>query len=199
METSDSVICCSNIDLNSKQNCKICNTQICNNCRFIVNNQELCGKCMEQLRNELEEEKAGNKNLVGGIIGGAAGAILGGIVWALVVVLTNYEIGYVAVAIGWLTGKGVSICSKYKKSKKLQIISAAWCVVGLIIGKYFIFAHSLKEYLFKEQNVNLSYFNPGLFQIIISNLNELLSPWDLLWLFIALGVAWNMPRPTELK
>jgi len=54
---------------------------------------------LERIRSE--------QNLLSGILGGAAGAIIGAALWAVVTVVTGYQIGFMAVGVGFLAGLGV--------------------------------------------------------------------------------------------
>jgi len=48
-----------------------------------------------------------NQNITMGIVGGLVGASAGSIVWAIITALTQYQIGFMAIGIGFLAGFGV--------------------------------------------------------------------------------------------
>jgi hypothetical protein len=52
------------------------------------------------------------QNLGLGLAGGAIGAVVGAAAWALITALTNFQIGWEAVGVGFLTGYGVRILGK---------------------------------------------------------------------------------------
>ena len=52
------------------------------------------------------------QNLTSGILGGAIGAVLGASVWAGVTGVTGYQIGWMAVGVGFLAGFGVRLLGK---------------------------------------------------------------------------------------
>lgn len=47
------------------------------------------------------------QNMGSGLIGGVVGGLLGAMVWALVTYLTEYQIGWMAVGVGFLVGLGI--------------------------------------------------------------------------------------------
>jgi hypothetical protein len=53
-----------------------------------------------------------SKNLGLPILGAIVAAVVGGVVWALIAIITDYEIGFVAWAIGGLTAYAVFYFSK---------------------------------------------------------------------------------------
>ena len=55
----------------------------------------------------LIQRRRDNQNLGLGILGGAIGAAIGAGLWALITSLTNFQIGWMAVGVGFLTGLGV--------------------------------------------------------------------------------------------
>lgn len=52
------------------------------------------------------------QNLGLGLVGGAIGAALGAAAWALITVLTKFQIGWEAVGVGFITGYGVRVLGK---------------------------------------------------------------------------------------
>lgn len=62
-----------------------------------------------------EKEHFTAKSLLPGLLGGVLAAVVGGIVWGLIVMLTDYEVGFMAWGIGALVGFGVMLFTKGKK------------------------------------------------------------------------------------
>lgn len=69
-----------------------------------------------------------------------AGLVAGGL-WALLVRVTNYEIGYAAWGVGLLVGFAMTRVTQ-QRTAQLAYAAAAFAVVGLLAGKAFIFAGS---------------------------------------------------------
>lgn len=70
----------------------------------------------------------------------AAGLVAGGL-WALLVRITNYEIGYAAWGVGLLVGWAMTRVT-HRRTAQLAYAAAAFAVIGLVAGKAFIFASS---------------------------------------------------------
>lgn len=71
------------------------------------------------------------------IIAGAAASVIGGGAWALIAVLGNLEVGYVAWGIGFLVGWAMMRSTDYRGSTPAAT-AAALAAVGLISGKLLI-------------------------------------------------------------
>ena len=63
--------------------------------------------------------------------GGVAGAILGAIVYYTVRAATGYEIGIIAIAVGWLAGKGVSWGSRRRGGPRYQALAIVLTYLGI--------------------------------------------------------------------
>jgi hypothetical protein len=72
---------------------------------------------------------------------GIVAALVAGGLWALLVQLTGYEIGYAAWGVGLLVGLAMSRVT-VNRSKQLAGLAAAFAVLGLVAGKAFIFLGS---------------------------------------------------------
>ena len=136
-----------------------------------------------------------------GIAGGAGGALIGGLLWGGVSIATNFEIGYVAIAVGWLAGQGVVFATGGKRGTELQIIAALCSIFGLLVGKYLSFGGAVMDYMKTEEGVEVGYavlFSVELMTTFAESLGEMLSPFDLLWIFLALGIAWRTPARSSI-
>src|SRR4029453_12213336 len=70
------------------------------------NGQDVCPACAGQVEQELPASKGSALGIVPGLVGGAIGALVGAGIWAAIAILTDYEIGYIAVLGGFLPGAG---------------------------------------------------------------------------------------------
>lgn len=73
-------------------------------------------------------------------LGIAAAAAAGGL-WAALVYVTNLEIGYAAVGVGFLVGLAMSRTTA-QRTQQLAVAAALFALLGLAAGKAFIFAAS---------------------------------------------------------
>jgi len=80
---------------------------------------------MERMRDE--------QSFMTGLIGGVLGASVGAVLWAVVTVLTKYQIGYMALGVGFLAGIGVKYLGKGVDAK-FQYAGAALALAGCLAG-----------------------------------------------------------------
>jgi hypothetical protein len=71
------------------------------------------------------------------MISGAGAALVGGLIWAGIVLLTDYEIGWVAWGIGALVGTVVARVTS-RRAPSLGLTAAGMAAGGLLIGKFAI-------------------------------------------------------------
>ena len=88
-------------------------------------------------------EPATMGDLAGGIIGGAIGAVLATALWYGVVAITNWQIGLVAIAVGFIVGQAVVFGAGRHPSVMLVPISLAFTLVSLVVSEYLIARHFL--------------------------------------------------------
>ena len=177
--------------------CALCHTNVALSTTKLANGHRVCPACALQLERELAQGDARTDDLPRAVALGALGALVGAAAWALVVVLTDFEIGYLAVLVGFLAGYGVKLGARGGHGKTLQQIAVACAAVGLLATKYFMFAHFFTTGAAKE-GVKLGYFSPATLSAFPHFLGSLLSPFDLLWVAIALSSAWRVPRAPRI-
>ena len=76
--------------------CALCSDGISRDETRTASGQALCTRCANQLAADLAAEKNITARLPIALAGGTVGALVAAGVWAAIVVLTNYEIGFVA-------------------------------------------------------------------------------------------------------
>ncbi|NDV82381.1 hypothetical protein [Bacteroides sp. 51] len=76
------------------------------------------------------------ENLPMGILAGLLACLVGAAVWALVSVSTGYQIGYMAIGMGFIVGYAVRIAGK-GVSQIFGIAGAALALLGCVLGDYF--------------------------------------------------------------
>jgi hypothetical protein len=74
-----------------------------------------------------------DQNLPIGLVAGLAAAAIGAGLWALVTVVTGYQIGWMAVGVGFLVGWAVRIAGKGTTST-FQVLGAALALGGCLVG-----------------------------------------------------------------
>ena len=137
------------------------------------------------------------------VIGAVLVAILCGVIWGCQAILTGYELGFLAWAVGGLCGVGVVFFSKGEKAISFQVISVCSSIIGITIGKYIIFYDSVAK-LFKEEYGaeaanDVSIFSIDLMRVFIENIGTTLGGLDIVWVILALITAWTIPKGMRFK
>ncbi|MBU0982971.1 MAG: hypothetical protein KKA42_03810 [candidate division Zixibacteria bacterium] len=137
------------------------------------------------------------------VVGGLVAAIAGGIAWAAIVVITNYEVGIVAWAMGLLCGWAVVKITGGNKGLPLQVIAMTSSLLAIFIGKYATFYYNLRQYLLDEVGADaadsISLFSSDVLAGFIDSMSELLSPYDFVFVGFALYTAWKMTRGSGIR
>ncbi len=139
---------------------------------------------------------AGAMDVVGGLVGGIVAAVLASAVWYGVVAATQFQVGLVAIAVGWLVGQGVVFGAQRRFSIALIPISVVLTLVALATSEYLIVAHFVSQELGAPVDVLQS---PAfVVEIVIASLQT--DPLTLVFWAIALFQAFvipaRVPRPT---
>ena len=126
------------------------------------------------------------------MIGALLAAIVGGAVWALIAIVTEYELGIIAWGIGGLAGYAVSYFAGKKTSTTLQVIAVIASILGILLGKYFIIG-----YIFYESLSGI--FSSEVFTFFTANFMELFEIMDLVFVAFAVVTAWQLPNKLANK
>ena len=84
------------------------------------------------------------QNMVGGFVAGGVAALVGAGAWALVTILTGYQIGFMAIGVGFLVGLSVQFAGK-GIDKIFGVMGAALALIGCLLGNYFTAVHFVAE------------------------------------------------------
>ncbi|MGA9520993.1 MAG: hypothetical protein WBV82_05990 [Myxococcaceae bacterium] len=180
-------------------------SQTCTLCRgpllgstATTNLQPLCSACVGALQGDLVAQAGTNSDLVVGTLGAIVGAIVAAALWAVLEVITEVRIGFIAVGVGWAVGQIMRLGAGRARNAALQTIAAAVSVGGLVLARYFVFAHWGKEQL-AASGLEIGYFDSDLVSGFLASFGELLSPFDALWVFLAASAAWKLMAPSRVK
>lgn len=80
-----------------------------------------------------QEQIESEQNLPMAVFGGAVAAVIGAGIWALITVTTKYQIGWMAIGVGFLVGFGVRFLGK-GVSKSFGIVGAIFALIGCLLG-----------------------------------------------------------------
>jgi len=145
----------------------------------------------EQLRSQLKSEQCFSRAVPAGI----ATAVIGAIIWAVVVVVTNMELGIIAVAMGALIGIAIKKTGKGVDAK-FGYLGAACAAFGWVLGT----ALSDVSLLAHAQNIS---FQDALFGLDPDRISTVVAatfqPMDLLFLAIAVYEGYKFSFRARLK
>jgi hypothetical protein len=86
-------------------------------------------------------QPTGDMNTPIALAAGVVAALVAGGLWALLVLSTGYELGYAAWGVGLLVGGAMSRVTA-NRSRQLAMAAATFALLGLVLGKAFIFLGS---------------------------------------------------------
>jgi hypothetical protein len=167
----------------------------------LINGKTACAACRAAVLAELAAESAGGKfpQAVGA---GVAAAVACGALWAGIIVMTEREIGFAAVGVGWAVAHAIRLASGGRRGVRLQRAAVGCSLLGLLLGKFFFVAHALREMTEnapdRPPDFHLSYFDPRMFKFFARVFPHMLTVYDALWLFLALSAAWRILKPARV-
>jgi hypothetical protein len=137
------------------------------------------------------------------LIGGIFGALLGGAIWAAIVYVTDYQLGYAAMGVGALAGFFAVLFSGGRRGIPIQIIAVLTGLLGVGIGKYaadyLIGIRSASAQIGQDMGQVLQQalkdfppFSPEVARLVFLDIQETLQPIDLLFVVLAIFAAWRI-------
>ncbi len=179
--------------------CQLCGVKLAPGTARFVSGHAACAACVEQLQAEVSESEAGVGSLPTASLGALVGALLGAAAWVGIVIATEYEVGYVAILVGFLAGRGTVLASGGRHGKPLQVLAGIAAVLGLLVAKYALLAHYVvASATADDPAAAVSYFDPFIVENFIPYLREDSSFFDALWIFFAVTAAWRQPASPSL-
>lgn len=150
-----------------------------------------------------EAQRVTSGSMLSGTIGGVLAAVVAGALWAIIVRLTDYEIGFMAWGLGLAVGVGVALFARGRRGRGLQIVAVLASVFGIVVAKYFIFVYLLQQTVLKqygpESAARVAYFSTKVIQLFFSSLTAMVSPYDALWVLLAVVTAWKIPQGLGIR
>jgi hypothetical protein len=120
------------------------------------------------------------------VIGALLTGIIGGALWAAIAIMTEYEIGFVAWAIGGLAGYSVFYLAKGYITQAHQVIAVMASLIGIVLGKYFIFGY------YATDTVS-GIFNSEVVTLFQENISMMFGGMDVIFVLLAVATAWRLP------
>ncbi len=123
--------------------------------------------------------------------------------WGLIVARTDFEIGFMAWGLGLLAGFGVVLFARGKKGAALQIVAVVTSVAGIGLGKYVLFTEILRRVVLErvgaEAAARVTVLSAKVFGVFLQSLSQILTPYDGLWVVLAVLTAWRIPKGLGIK
>jgi hypothetical protein len=135
---------------------------------------------------------ASSTDILGGLVAGLVAATLATIVWYAVVTISQYQLGIVAIVVGFLIGQGVLLGASRRGSPVLIGISVVLTLLALVISEYLIVVHFVNEELATQGAAIDILQPPGLMaEVVVESLKA--DPLTLAFWAIALFQAFTIP------
>ncbi len=146
----------------------------------------------------VSEDRSAAGIYVPAILAGLVAAVAGGIAWGLIIKWTDYEVGFVAWGIGFLTGIAVLTASRGSRGLPFQAIAIVCALLGIAVGKYLGFVWALQEAA-EDAGVAISIpiFSSDTINLFFDELGEVFGLFDLLWTGFAVYSAWRTLQPQQ--
>lgn len=145
------------------------------------------------------EDRSAAGIYVPAILAGLVAAVAGGVAWGLIAKWTDYEIGFAAWGIGFLTAIAILTATRGSRGLPFQVIAIVLALLGIVIGKYLGFAWVLQDIAEKETGgaVSIPVFSADTINLFFDELGLVFDWIDLLWVGFAVYTAWRTLQPEE--
>ena len=158
----------------------------------------LCTDCANKMDAAAEAETQDPK-LPQALLLGLLAAAVASAIWYAVVVVTKYELGIVAVAVGWLVATAVMLGAGRKRGRVLQIMAVIITLLALAFSEYLIVRYFVVQNLAEEGYTGFPLLFPLhiMLGLVIEGLK--VSPITLLFWVIALWQAFVTPGKRSVR
>jgi len=151
---------------------------------------------IDQVKSQMVmQEMKDNQNLLFGMIGGIVAAAIGAAIWATLTAMTNFQIGWMAVGVGFLVGHAVRMCGK-GIDKSFGMVGATLSLLGCLAGNLLTVCIAISRHQQIPFFDLLSRLNP---EIVVDLMRATFNPMDLLFYGIAVyeGYRFSFRRISE--
>ena len=158
-------------------------------------NVTICPPCAStSLIAKAVQDEREDPNLTGAILLGLGAAVISSILWYAAVILTNYQLGVVAIAVGWIVAQAIMQGAGGKRGPRLQMLSVATTVLALVMSEYLVVPHFMVQ-----EGYALPLFLPpeAMFALVVGGVKA--EPATLVFWGIALWEAYTLPAARRLN
>ncbi len=144
------------------------------------------------------EDRSAAGTYVPAILAGLVAAVAGGVAWGLIVKWTDYEVGFVAWGIGFLTGIAILAATRGARGLPFQAIAIVCALLGILIGKYLGFVWILQGAAEDAGgDISIPVFSSDTINLFFDELGLVFDWIDLLWVGLAVYTAWRTLQPEQ--
>ena len=136
-------------------------------------------------------QPASTNDILGGFLAGLVAAVLATGLWYAVVVVSHYQLGIVAIVVGFLIGQGVVLGASRRGSVVLIAISVVLTLVALVLSDYLIVAAFVSEQLAPGETIEVLQPPSFVATVVIESVKT--DPLTLAFWAIALFQAFSIP------
>ncbi|MCK4491383.1 MAG: hypothetical protein KAU03_02085 [Candidatus Altiarchaeales archaeon] len=157
----------------------------------------LCPDCVSKIKKSVKAETE-NINWIGALILGTIAALMSALIWYGFVIMTNYQVGLIAIAVGWIVAQAIVFGAGHKRGIHLQLLSVGMTIIALASSEYLVIRHFSNQILAEEGYTIPLLISPD---VMISAVFDSLSadPLTLLFWGIAIWTAFSVPASRSLK
>ena len=152
----------------------------------------ICQSCAVAAEDAIDAETR-DVNVLGAVVFGVGAAVICALIWYAVVAITNYELGIVAIAVGWLVAQAVMLGAGRKRGPIAQAISVAAIIIAMGLGEYLIVRH----FIIKAGYGNMPLLIP--LKLVFNLLVEVIKEDPLLLAFWLIAVIEGLVLPAKRK
>lgn len=121
----------SGADSSGEPTCTNCGNEITRSYHE-ANGKVVCPPCRAKLEEMLNGNGGGAGRFLRAVAFGAIGAAIGAGLYYAILALTGYEFGLIAVVVGWLVGRGVSIGANHRGGWRYQALAIVLTYVAIV-------------------------------------------------------------------
>jgi hypothetical protein len=169
---------------------------------FHINGEPTCEPCANAAVG-LPAEGAGEA-FVKAIAVGIGAAIVGSILYAVIEIMTGWTIGYVALAVGWLVGKGMKWGADGRGGRKYQIAAAVLTYLSVSCASVIVILHAAEKHaagghIVFGQRFAIFFARFALLSPFLELQDGLGGIIGLFILFIGIRAAWTLTAGSEYR
>ncbi len=176
----------------------------CTGCRrpieeeyHMANMQVVCTPCRTVLEAGPQGTRTGRVGRA--LLFGAGAAVAGGLVYLVVATVTGYEIGLIAILVGWMVGRAVSLGSEHRGGWLYQVIAIGFTYLAICTSYVPGIVDAWREPgAAAELSGAVLYIAAFIFSLAVPILSITVAPIGALILAFALFQAWRENKRPEL-